>query len=148
MGDSPFHETRHSLMPSMVRNTAFVLVLIHMVGGCCLHHAHADCTIGSHGLLATDSGCEHAALDIRCQDDCGEHSGHDQHPQCDEGACDFIHDRLLGDDIPLAVATLEVLSAEELRRPLPAVAWKGVEPFMPHGVPPVLLHILKQAFLL
>ena len=142
-----FSPHRHSLMPKLVRNIASVLVLIHMMGGCCLHHAHAEQTSHCDVAAAREDDCDHPSSDCLHVAECCEHSHHGERRECEEESCRFIPGRLRADN-EVTVIPARVVFVRDDVSPLLSAGYSRAGDIIFRGAPPVPLHVLKQSFLL
>lgn len=76
-----------SVMQRVVHSMTMAVVLVHMVCGCCWHHAHAE-DDGSHHATA-ELACSH---EVRPHCECDMAGDQESEPceGCEEGTCDFV----------------------------------------------------------
>ncbi len=127
-----------------VHNVVLFALLVHMVFGCCLHHAH------SHPLPSGNEPCAETA--------CPLHHGHDQangEPRqhrpgdsgCDGSRCVFT--RPESGDTPQASIGAHYLPPSCIVPRPPALSGIDTADTTPHHFgPPIPLHLLNQALLL
>ena len=134
-------------MPQIVRLIALVLVITHMTGGCCLHHAHAEEGVTS-GKFPLGDCCDHHDPLPEDGRESGEHSHHGGDGACHEGDCIFYSGRSRSDDRLASSDTPIVLFAETLAPDVGVdAAHRELTPTA-RGIPPAPLFVLHQAFLL
>jgi len=125
-------------MHGLLHKLAMGAVLIHALGGCCVHHTHApspDCCRGEHHHHAAD------------------HHGHSEHgcpgDRCDESRCVFI--------VPETDRAAKLLGplCADAAVPIPAVAVSPESPIASCSCPPscsgkpsARLHLIHQVFLI
>jgi hypothetical protein len=81
------HET---FMHRLVHSLAMVTMLLHMMWGCCWHHAHAECS-AHDGQAAIVEG--HLSLDLHEHNGCAGHDAaklHGHYHGCKTGSCTFF----------------------------------------------------------
>jgi hypothetical protein len=83
-------QRRESIMHRAVHSVAVVVVVLHVIGGCCWHHAHAECVGGPEELAPSEAcapwerhgGHDHDA--VHRERPCGHPHG------CQTGPCVFV----------------------------------------------------------
>lgn len=133
-----------TLMYRVLHKVVLFVLLVHMVFGCCLHHAH------SHPLQPADEPC----VETTCPWHHGQDDGNGQPPQhrpggngCEGGRCVFTRPES-GDTPQASLGAPCVPSICTVPGPS---ALRGIDTADtapdPFG-PPVRLHLLNQALLL
>jgi hypothetical protein len=131
-------------MHRIVHSLAACVVLLHILGGCCWHHAHAEST----------GCCEHSSHPAEANDlaegdqDCTGQGSHHSKDGCHEAGCVFVAPELRG-------VVIVVRSVQGLSGPCPDVfaAASTISGRDPLGVPPsgsgppLRLHLLNQVLL-
>ena len=74
-------------MQAVLHNLAIGLITFHVVGGCCLHHAHAWSDLHAVDVLSSQDG--HRVPHEHPCSDCPSPPGHPTEP-CREGTCQFV----------------------------------------------------------
>ena len=78
----------HTLMHRFVHNVALSAVLLHIAGGCCWHHAHAEPSACREVAIPDCGGCGHDHHASH-EHDPAEPCEHHEHA-CDTGQCVFV----------------------------------------------------------
>jgi len=147
--DGPMIRCEGVFRPGTIMNRAFhfgavLTVAVHMVFGCCLHHAHAS----GRQVDLPDS------VDAACP--C-EHHGHQHERQpcdhsngpegCDEGQCTFIRPDSPGNSDLLA--GFQCLPLISCLPPLPMLSETDTAELAPSRLgAPIPLHLLNQVLLI
>jgi len=138
-----------TVMHRLTHIVAGVTVVFHMMGGCCLHHAHAACAGECRGAPQ--------AVDCRSCDDHG-HADHyacpSERPQphdhgCDTAPCVFVLPETQGVVRIAPVEPLGSLPADvDARCPATQVAFHRADSWHPRLTGALRLHLLNQVLLL
>ena len=134
-----------TIMSRLVRTFTLSAVLLHMVFGCCLHHAHLDGSEarGQVAVVETSCHCHHHGHEPSDQprDDRSRHEG------CDGAECVFTRPEL-ADSSELLIGQDCLAPA---RVPPSGAKLRGIDLLdsaLSHVGPPIALHLLNQALLL
>jgi hypothetical protein len=126
-------------MRTILKTILCVLIALHLVGGCCLHHAHgaAESSL-SHACLVTGSHLPAGA------EPCGE-CDHEHAPPgspCHETPCDLWGGvkTELAQGFPLTAAPLALPAAEPVIVPAATARWRDLAPSRRGPLPRHLLH--------
>lgn len=137
-----------AIMRRVVGIMAFAGVLIHILGGCCLHHAHADSLPSDPPQASHSCPCSghHKHAPESSED---EHSRPDSH-ECDRHGCIFVV-RQPGTSVqrcmtwhqhlPVVVGCLDPAQVSQAD-----ARWLIAPAILPN--PPVRLHLLNRILLL
>jgi hypothetical protein len=136
---------REAMMYRVVRISAFVAVLVHMLFGCCLHHGHGSVPHGKAATLESPCHAHQHRHDPESDPPCDNRSGPGG---CDGDRCAFTlrkttdSDGLcLGRDCLTLVWLVPILSA-------PGGLDSSDSGGLRRAGPPPRLHLLNQALLL
>ncbi len=135
-------------MHKLVHNLTMILVLYHVVVGCCWHHGHVESPAPSVGGPINTACCGH--------DHDGHHDGqnpadhsHQQGGECDDGMCFFVVPQVDGGAMAVDRPAFSInlgsnLSRQEGASPRCPLS----EPPPPAGIPPLRLHLVNQILLI
>ncbi len=139
---------RNRVMHKTVHTLTMLLMLYHVLVGCCWHHAHAESpTSRADGSLNT--AC--------CGHDHGEHHDgqepadrpHQQDGDCDDGMCFFVVPQADGGaELVDKPAPATGLCLDLHRQSRSSRGWPPNEAPPPSGIPPLRLHLVNQILLI
>lgn len=134
------HKTVHSL--------TMLLVLYHLLVGCCGHHAHADSRKASIEASPYTACCGHGHREHNDGQEPAS-SEHSHESGCDEDVCHFVVPQAGGG----AVLAVQSAAANCLCSVLPALehlssSYLASAPPPPAGIPPLRLHLVHQVLLI
>ena len=136
-------------MRVLVHKATLLAVTIHMMGGCCWHHAHAEAGEG-HGTGHSEAHRCAGDTDSDHGHHCGggrPSKGHDDHG-CEMGRCLFVvlnNGRVVKQTrlgTPIASSVIVAVSASAVERQFPAL-----EPFSSSRWGALRIHLLNQVLL-
>jgi len=126
------------------------VVLLHALGGCCWHHAHAECVACQDDPPKASSCCYHHSHDEDDHRGSGGEQREQEHDRgCDTGSCDFVvpeRETLveLGPDCVTALTAADTGTAC-----LPTgFTGRSLELQLTRSSPPLRLYVLHQTLLL
>jgi len=135
-------------MHGLLHKLAMGVVLLHTLGGCCVHHAHAAapecCQDKGHDHTADHDACHGGGESCCPNDKDAPHSG-----ECDESQCVFVVPetggaaRLVG---PLCTDAVVSVPAVAVSAESPAPSW--FRPLSCCRRPPTRLHLIFQVLLI
>jgi hypothetical protein len=145
----PLALLRETTMKRLVHNLALSALLLHMLGGCCLHHAHAECH-GECGESEPEPACCECEAHHR-----GDHVSHDAGPVpqhqhgCQVGMCDFVVPAAGNTNLPRGDSTAAFLSVNlGSHGGASAAPTSRNDGFLDDLAPPCRVHLMKQVLLL
>jgi hypothetical protein len=136
-------------MHRLVCLLTFTALSVHMLFGCCSHHAHTFATTGGSDAIAVKSscGCSHHAshnADDENQQQDGHHDHDSDHRQCDIGNCLIVRTDPL--ESPNFLIGQQYLATQCVSIYPATIGYLG-RPAASLGIP-IPIHLANQTFLL
>jgi hypothetical protein len=132
-----------SEMHRLVQTVATCMLMFHMIGGCCWHHDHADCSgCGEETVCGPLTGDRVDVSDV-------ERDTHTCQNGCDEDECDFVlpGSRSVVKKVRVSLS-VAVLTVPAIVVPSAVSPRHSLEGHLAGSSSPLRLHLLNQSLLI